>query len=217
MISIENLPRFIYITGCDGTGKSTQARLLVEYLRSHAIKVNHLWLRFPFFFCLPFLAYARFNGLSWGAEKDGYKHGYWEFWRSPIMRYVFPWALLLDATLAACWNIYLPLLMGTTIVCERFSLDMLSDLIIACQDETLPFHFPGRLYPVLIPKLYRLIILEMDYSRIVERRPDLINDKMLDARLRTFQLLARIMNCPVISSNMPIDFVHQEILKLIGV
>ena len=92
--------RFIYITGCDGTGKSTQARLLLAQLKASGIKARHLWLRYPFFLSLPLLAYARLRGYSWREKTGDMEYSYWDFHRSWLMRTIFPWALLLDAALA---------------------------------------------------------------------------------------------------------------------
>jgi hypothetical protein len=108
----EKAPNFIYITGSDGTGKTTQAHLLLEYLKNSGVNVQHLWLRFPFFFSLPLLAYARIRGYSYYEEKDGYRQGYWEFYRSRILRTLFAWVLLLDAAIATFRKVTLPLLAG---------------------------------------------------------------------------------------------------------
>src|SRR5690606_9788348 len=112
--------RFIYITGCDGTGKTTQANLLLKHLEAAGGRPRHLWLRFPFFLTLPLLVYARLRGFSWYEEHDGVRQGYWNFRRSWVLRTLFPWVLLVDATLAAVVKVHLPLWMGRTIVCERF-------------------------------------------------------------------------------------------------
>jgi hypothetical protein len=208
-------PRFIYLTGCDGTGKSTQARLLIGHLRERSLKVKHVWLRYPFFFSAPFLFLARLRGLSWHEEIAGYRHGYWDFRPSWLMRRVFPWVLLADAFLAACRSIYLPLLAGRIIVCERFVLDMLVDLMVACADQTIPAKLPGRLYPRLIPASARIIFLDLDQPTIVARRPALAYDRRLPARLAAFQVLANGNAYPILSSATPVEAVQQAILRLI--
>ncbi len=194
------LSRFIYITGCDGTGKSTQARLLIKQLQSLGIRVCHIWLRFPFFFCLPWLAYARWQGYSWYEESGDVRHGYWDFRCSWMMRVVFPWLLLFDAVLAAAWRIYLPLLSGKTLVCERFIIDMLADLAVALDDMEFYRKLPGRLYFRLLPSKSKLYILDLDPESIRSRRPDLISDNNLANRLQAFRCLAEGMGYPQLSS-----------------
>lgn len=211
-ISIQkDLPRFIYITGCDGTGKTTQVRLLSEQLRASGSRIRNVWLRFPFLFGLPLLAYARLRGYSWYEEIDGVWHGYWDFRRSWLMRNIFPWVLLLDATLAALWRVYLPLWTGWTLVCDRFVLDMLVDLSVACQEDQFSTHLPGRLYENLIPKGSRIIWLDLNPTMIRHRRRDLVNDRRLNDRLSAFRLLARQFNLLRIDSAQPISKVNRQI------
>jgi thymidylate kinase len=211
--------KFIYITGADGTGKTTQAHLLLERLRVQGIKARVVWLRFPFFFSLPLLAYARLCGCSWYEEESDYRLGYWDFRRSWLMRAVFPWVLLADAFLAALSRIYLPLLRGETIVCERFALDMLADLMVATQDESYHRSLPGRGFIRLIPRNAQLVVLDLDADTARNRRMDLSFDHRLEARLEAYQAIARdlkITKITVLSSALPIQAVQENILNEMG-
>ena len=210
----DRTPRFIYITGADGTGKSTQAQLLIHNLEGLGIRCRHLWLRFPFFFSFPLLAFARWRGYSWHEVNEEVDHGYWNFSRSRVMRKLFPWVLLFDASLAALGKIYLPLFFGATIVCERFVLDMLVDLSVALQDPYLSFHLPGRLFLRLMPDNTKIIILDLNKDTICSRRPDLIFDHALTSRLEAYRLLANQLKLPIIDSHQSINMVLQEILTI---
>src|SRR5687767_9986185 len=108
-MNLPNAPRFLYLTGCDGTGKTTQADLLCAWLKQRSIQPRRVWLRFPFIFSLPLLAYARWRRLSWYEVVEGVRHGYWDFRTSILLKALFPWCLLLDAALAAVVKVYLPL------------------------------------------------------------------------------------------------------------
>jgi thymidylate kinase len=210
-------PRFIYITGCDGTGKTTQARRLLSHLAACGEQPQHLWLRFPFFFSLPLLAYARLRGYSWYEERDEVRQGYWDFRNSWLLRTWLPWVLLIDAALAAIAKIYLPLrLQGKTIVCERFALDMLVDLSLALDDFELHRRLPGRLYRHLIPKEALIIILELDAATIRARRADLEIDRLLSARLKAFRNLVTDYGLTVLSSKKPIAELSQSIQEMMS-
>lgn len=208
--------RLIYITGADGTGKSTQARLLIQHLQGRGIRCRHLWLRLPCFFSLPLLAYARWRGYSWHKVTDGVDHGYWDFRSSWGLRTLLPWVLLLDAALAAVGKVYIPLWLGKTIVCERFVLDMLIDLTIAFDDCRLHHRLPGRLYPRLIPRDATIIVLDLDAETIRERRADLRPDRRLEARLSAFRRLSADWSLPVLSSRMPVAELGQRIREAMG-
>ena len=208
--------RFIYITGCDGTGKSTQAQLLVEQLRRQGTKTRHVWLRFPFFFSAPLLAYARLRGYSWRETTNGVCLGYWDFRRSWVLRRVFPWLLLLDAALAGFWQIYLPLWLGYTIVCERYALDMLVDLSVACGDQSLHRRLPGKGFLLLLPPRRRMVILDLDASTIKSRRQDLEWDRILEQRLAQYRLLSADLSIPLLSNRQEISLVRQQIWERVA-
>lgn len=209
--------RFIYVTGADGTGKSTQARLVIDHLHSQGIQCRHLWLRFPFFFSLPLLLYARWRGYSWYETDGGVRHGYWDFRDSWGLRVFLPWVLFLDATLAALRRVYIPLWLGSTLVCERFVWDMLVDLAVAFDDENIHSRLPGRLYMHLLPRDTVTILLDLDSGTIRGRRADLQTDRRLETRLQIFRSMAIIYSIPVLSSMISIEEVNQRIEKMIRI
>lgn len=206
---------FVYVTGCDGTGKSTQARLLLEHYHNQATPVRHLWLRFPFFLTMPLLAYARLRGLSWYEERNGVRQGYWDFRRSRLLRLLLPWLLLIDASVAALVKVFWPLWRGETIVCERFVFDMLVDLALAFDEPNFHRKTPGRFFLRLLPRQAHCAILYLDVETLRARRSDLELDRLLSARLDAFQRLAHDLHLPMLSSRLSVDRVNQEILKLV--
>jgi len=213
----ERRSRFYYITGTDGVGKSTQARLLGEYFQNSEVKYRLLWIRFPFFFSVPLLIYSRWRGYTWHEVIGEVDHGYWDFTRSWIMRHVFPWALFVDAFFAALLKVYLPLRRGELIICERFVLDMLVDLAIALQDPTLISRLPGKLFLVLIPNNAKIVILDLDKNTICSRRPELTHDHALSARMDAFRRLASQLKLPIIDSHQSIPNVLHEVMTLMDI
>lgn len=148
---------------------------------------------------------------------EGVDHGYWDFRRSWLLRTVLPWTLLLDAALASVINVYIPLMRGQTVVCERFVLDMIVDLAVACDDCRLHNRPPGRYYPRLLPRGTTLVILALDAKTIRERRPDLCSDRRLQARLDMFESLSADLSLPVLASKMHPDELNERILGMMDV
>ena len=205
-------PRFIYITGCDGAGKTTQAQLMIARLRAEGQKVRHVWLRFPFLLSVPLLIYARWRGLSWSEKTNGVRHGYWDFSRSILLRSLLPLLLFGDACLAGAIRIYLPLLLGRTVVCERFVLDMIADLTVAYGDLSFLTSYQARLYLRLIPPESAITILEVDEKTIRNRRPDLESDRRLTERLELYKKIAAKFDIPMVSNTQPMVETHNAIL-----
>jgi thymidylate kinase len=196
-------PIFIYITGADGTGKTTQAEILIQLLEERGIRCKHLWLRFPFFFSLPLLAYARWKGYSWYEKTEGVRHGYWDFRHSWLMRTVFPWALLLDATLASVLAVYLPLQLGYTIVCERYVLDMIVDLSVATGCPVERMERWGKCLLNVLPGNSSTFILDSDATTVRKRRPDLLSDRRLQDKLSSYRNLAQSLSLTVLDGHLP--------------
>ena len=206
--------QFIYICGADGTGKSTQAQLLIDYYRKQSTRCKHLWLRFPFFLSLPFLFYARWRGNSWHEVTNGVDHGYWDFQRPWLMRFVFPYCLFIDAAVASIFKIYLPLRLGYTIVCERFVIDMMVDLTISTGD--IPYHTDKfDRFLKLIPREAVIIGLAAPISVVTKRRPDLKYDRNLGDRLSVYETLITRFGYTIIETTDRVEETHQLILKLI--
>jgi thymidylate kinase len=212
----EKRPLFIYITGCDGTGKSTQTALLMQQFEAEGLAPRHLWLRFPFLLSTPLLAYARLCGFSWSEKFRSVQHGYWDFQNSLLLRMLFPWALLVDAAWAAVRNVYLPLWQGKTIICERFVLDMLVDISLAFNKD-MHHTIVGKLFLHLLPVQTHIIILDLDVDTVRERRADLRLDKRLAERLAAFRRLSADLNLTECSSHMAIQDLNHVIQHCVGI
>ncbi|HTX90124.1 MAG TPA: hypothetical protein VMC09_02820 [Anaerolineales bacterium] len=206
----------IYITGCDGTGKTTQTQLLLDQLGASGFRVRHVWLRYPFFLSIPLLVYARWRGLSWYEVNGLVRHGYWNFSPSWLMRKVFPRLLLVDAGLAGILRIYLPILFGYTVVCERFTLDMVVDLSVAMDDLSFLDSGVAAAFIRLIPKNRILVLLDLDAAEIKERRKDLVWDQRLEARLLAFRKLAVVLGIGMLKTEEPIDAINRQVQTMIG-
>ena len=210
-----NSVNFIYITGCDGTGKTTQARLLINKLAELGIKTCHVWLRYPFLFSIPLLIFARFRGHSWHENTNGFNHGYWDFRSSLLLRTFFPWTMLIDAILASIGKIFIPILVGRTIICERYVLDMLIDMSMAIGDCHIHQRLPGRFFLYLIPPASNIFILDLGIESIHHRRSDLMADHRLQLRLDTFNKFAKDLSIPVLSSHTNPHELNAQIFDMV--
>jgi hypothetical protein len=187
--------------------------LLLNHLWAGGVRARHVWLRFPFFFSLPLLVYARWRGLSWYERHGQVQHGYWDFRPSHLLRRLLPWTLLVDAGLAGLFNIYLPLWLGQTVVCERFVLDMLADLSVAFDVQDLHRRAPGSWYTRLLPSGAAVFILDLEQATVQARRPDLLTDKRLAQRLEIYRVLCQDLGLVSLSSMLPVEMVQDAILE----
>ncbi len=208
---------FIYVTGCDGTGKSTQSQALLALLAQNGYPARLLWLRFPFFFSIPLLLYARVRRFSWYETIDGVRQGYWDFSKSGLLRLLFPWAYLLDAWLASILFVAIPMQMGISLVCERYVLDMAVDLAVALRQERFLSAAPARRLMALLPKDASVFLLDLDVETLLVRRPELAHDRNLEVKLHLYRRLAELKGLPQLSGHQFAEMLTSYIWQQVGI
>jgi thymidylate kinase len=212
----QNWPHCIHLTGVDGSGKSTQAGLIQSWFERQGIPARCVWLRFPRLFCVPFLIYARLRGYSRRETVGEHQHGYWDFGASWFMAKVFPWALLLDAFLLALVKVYLPLWRGYTVICDRFVVDVLADLMTGFNDNGFDECLPGRLFLALLPRGARVVVLDLDTETARRRCPELKGDHSHAKRRAIYLDIARRRRLPVVSTEPSIEATMSRLIAALS-
>ncbi|MGI6078572.1 MAG: hypothetical protein ACOYCB_10520 [Fastidiosipilaceae bacterium] len=205
--------KLICIIGPDGTGKTTQANLLVDYLRQQGTDCGYKWLRFHHFFSLPVLAVARLMGLSRVETlESGKKIGYHEFHRSRLFSTVYPYVLFIDTLLFMTLKVTIPIkLFGKTIVCDRFIYDTLVDLMISTKNSDILYSGVARRYVAIIPKNCLVMAFSGDEETLRSRREDIQYDKVLPQKIHYYDLICDAFSIPTIDASLPIRTVEQSV------
>jgi thymidylate kinase len=209
---------FICITGIDGVGKTTHVNLLLEHLREKGIKCQYKWLRFHHYLSLPLLAFCRVAGYTRVSTLGGtQKCSYHEFYRSKIISSVYPWLLLMDTALSTTLKVYIPMLFGTTIVCDRFVYDTLIDLSVATKDYYIYKKLVGRLLLSLIPNNPRFLMLILSKQVIISRRNELADDATFDERFKLYLKYCDLFNLIVLDNEDLVEKVNERLLSFVGI
>lgn len=205
--------KLICIIGPDGTGKTTQANLLVEYLRKQGIDCEYKWLRFHHFFSLPVLAFARLTGLSRVETlENGKKIGYHDFHKSKLISTLYPYVLFIDTLVFMTLKVTIPMkCFGKTIVCDRFVYDTLVDLAISTNDLDLLTSDLSKRYAAIIPKYCLVVALSGDEKALRKRREDIKYDKVLPQKIHYYLAICDTFHIPTIDSSLPIGTIAQSI------
>lgn len=212
----QSWPQCIHLAGVDGTGKSTQARALMALLEAEGTPARQVWLRFPRFLTIPLLIYARLRGYSRREVVNGHEHGYWHFESSWLMSKVFPWVLLLDTALLALIKVYVPLGLGSVVVCDRFVVDTLADLMAGLDDVCFDEGLPGRLFLALLPRHSQVVVLDLDTETARRRSPELEGDRSHSKRRGVYLEIARRRHFPVVSAASPVEEVTSQLIDRIN-
>ena len=209
-------PGVICFTGTDGTGKTTQADLLLDEAKATNKRVVYRWFHYARLFSLPLLVYARLCKYSRYEEVDEQKFGWWEFEASWILCNILPWLMLIDAFCFSIIRIYLPLLRGYSIIADRYIWDIMVDIMQGTSRNDLHLETVGKLFLKLAPRNTAVFLLDADVDSLPERRNDIKNDKRLQNRVLCYRKLANDTGIPIINAGNTIDTIHDEIITILN-
>jgi hypothetical protein len=147
---------------------------------------------------------------------QGQRHGYWDFRRSWVLSHLLPWALLVDTFLVALFKIYWPLARGWTVVCDRFVVDILVDLMTGLGDDSFDAGQPGKLFFGLLPTHSRVVVIDLDSDLARQRCPELLGDRTHEQRRTAYLNIARRHGLPVVSSATAIDVTTAALMESLG-
>lgn len=128
---------------------------------------------------------------------DSQKCSYHEFYKSRLISSVYPWVLFIDTFLFTTIKVYIPMFFGITIVSDRFIYDTLIDVAVATRDHEIYKRNVGKLFLKLIPKNAHFVMLALDKSIILSRRPELKDDLTFDERYALYENLSSQFNIDV--------------------
>lgn len=160
--------KMIYFFGPDGTGKTTHAELISQYLRERGyktwrtnVKQHHTFS----YLLLKLLSHGKHNGqaISYYGFSDGLKQKIKTPWKILEMVSLFP---------AILYRVLLPLLLGYIVVCDRYVLDTLASLSYFLGDRKLISGMFARLLTSMIPKASILFYMNADTHVILKRKKD---------------------------------------------
>lgn len=165
-----SLPRLIHFFGPDGSGKSTQADILVDVLKRRGFRVKKSWLRahhtlaFVLWKLLVRIGFYRTVtncfGISTKIPAVNRDKSLGQFWSVVEFLSVLPHV----------WRINLSLSRGHCVVAERYVLDTVTSIAYTVNDASFPKSHVSRMLQRLIPNKTVFVFLDSDYETIRQRR-----------------------------------------------
>jgi thymidylate kinase len=208
--------RLVCLVGIDGAGKTCHARKLVaeSFLSPRS---RYLWLRETnLFFSVPFMTFCRVLGLTEVHHvKNAVRWTEHHYYRNKAVATVWPWIQLMDAVIVIAFTVYIPLVRGFVLVCDRYVHDLLVDLMADTGSSDLHKRMVGRLMLKLVPQGSLEFLLDADESTILKRKSDVPSMQYLRRRRQLYREIASYLNLPSVDSSQPFDAVQTALTKLI--
>lgn len=212
-------PKAVLFFGPDGVGKTTQARLLIRYLRFRKSRPWWVWIRGRH--SLAFLLACFFTKLGYYKivkTSRGTKHKVFDpqllpklhlLWGIIEFVSVLPWILL---------RVYLPIFLGYTIVAERYVVDTVVYLSYWLGYDFLQ-GFLAKILLNFIPKDSVLIHFDAETQLLLKRiQNDTVTKDFVVFQRRVCYILAKMLNAVTIdTSKSDVKQTFQQILEVLNV
>jgi len=112
-------------------------------------------------------------------------------------------------------KIVFPLLLGRTVICDRYTLDLLVDGISDLHDSTTRMRLGFKLLR-LLPRPDRAFLIDIDAATAFGRKPDLPSVSHNKERIRVYLELCRKVGVEVVDGRRSADVIHRDIWTLVS-
>jgi thymidylate kinase len=202
--------RAIIFFGPDGSGKTTQADILLQELTRKGIKCKRFWMRS--LHTLAFLiSKIAMNLLS--------LHNVYEFREKYAVRLRRLWYFIeLISILPLVIRFYILLYKGYVVIADRFIIDWIVSLAYVMRDESFINSRYAKLVLKFIPRNSLLIFLDADYDVIIRRRVDTAESKeYIMFQKKYYTIFAKSLGAQIIdTSNKNILDVNGFLINIIS-
>lgn len=205
----------IYLTGPDGSGKTTYLEEIQRHFNEKGNRANYVWLRSPKILSKPLMAYCRLAGLTRYKNIDGIRYGGHKFYRSKFVSWLFPVLQLIDFKIKLLFK-QKEINKDNIVLLDRFALDTLADLMVDTHRFDLHKTDIGRAFINTIPDKCKIIVLEATEDIIRKRKRDTLHDPHLSDKIKVYSILASDLNLTKINNNRNQSEVRLEIFEELG-
>jgi thymidylate kinase len=202
-----NIPRIIIFFGPDGSGKTTQAGLLSDQLKSRGFSVKQIWMR-----SLHTLAFL----ISRIAQQFLKLNDVYEF-RSKYVGHSNLWYLVEFVSIIPLilFRLYLPLLRGHIVVADRLVIDWIVSVAYWTHNPSFINSHWADFALTLIPKDAIMIYIDAEYQVLSYRRQHGESFDYISFQRTCYIMFADKLNAAKVdTSNKNIQQVNEIILKL---
>ncbi len=205
----------IALSGVDGSGKSTQVKLLQERFRGLHKNSKRVWCRWRPITSLPLLIILR--RLGYAEVHPTSSIGFVETRIPRNGGLAFLWSTLtqIDNFVKTGAMVVIPLMLGRTVICDRYVLDLMVEGMADLKDSPESKRLSFKLLRFL-PRPQQAFLVRVDPRVAFERKPDMPTLSHFRARAELYNELAGDLGVEVLDGSLSPEAIHDEIWRRIG-
>ena len=203
----------VAFSGVDGSGKSTQVDLLEKSFEKADLSVLRIRSRWRPVLSLPLLVIMRRLGYASVHRAGGV---YIVETRLPSRGGLTSlWCILtqVENIVKTGVKLVFPMLLGRTVICDRYALDMLSDGMAGLHDAPDRTRLGFQLLR-LLPKPDFAFFMDIDPEVAFRRKPDLPGLEDYVERLQLYRELSARWGVTIINARVSADLIHRKIWNI---
>jgi len=206
-----DLEPIIFLSGVDGSGKTTLATSLVKALENKGLEANYVWYRWTAFFSYPLLALCRALGYT---KRNGYLV-LREYHRNGAIATLWAFLYPLDYVLCSLAKIRTMRKKNSVTVFDRFVPDIIADVIFQTRINILK-NFVGKILLYHLKRENFLgIILDVNEEVAISRKDDIPYRNYVEFRRPIYRILAHMMGWRILDGCRPVEENVRKILEMI--
>jgi len=201
----------ICFTGMDGSGKTTNARLLTSWMKSQNVEADYVWnmLEAPLLKPLTLLAsllLLRTNHVL--ADYSKYTRSKKYALRNPLLLKAYINLLVFDLLIRVLFKVYLRLLLGRVVVCDRYVFDliatMMADLELPLQRILSIIQIPLKAFPR--PEI--TFLMDVPEAVALTRKCDIPSIEFLKRRRQAYLTIGRKFKMVILNGSDKLKDLH---------
>lgn len=211
--------------GIDGSGKTTQAKMLLNYFYSRNVSASYVWVRWDPLLLKPlFIIFKRLllkrskieNVTITSKEYKELKNFKQKALKSGLMKTAWFILALLDYYLQVLIKIFPKLVIGKTIVCDRYYYDFLADQLL---NLNLTNKMKTTLYCSLqkfFPEPRKVFYIFIEPEESLKRKQDIPGLEYASDREKMYSLFAQLnKSWKIIDGAKAKEDIHKDIISFL--
>jgi dTMP kinase len=212
----------IAFTGIDGSGKTTQADLLVKNLLKDGIEASYVWSRWEPFLVRPFIAKWKEKktncGDKIGDQYNGIRVEKQRLLENPLFRWLWLISFFIDYGIQIFVRIRIGLLRKQLIISDRTFYDSIIDQVINLGErgDWLLDSIASFWMKIIFPEPNMIIFVDCPPDIAFSRKEDAPNVGYLIERRTLYVHLAERYGWSKVDGTLPVDKIAQQIRQIVS-